>query len=248
VPLTRRRFTAQALASLTAYGLLESLAARDLLAADGRATLAGWFAELREHTAELRGQRMRDLEFQSHMEALFRRVDLPALTGLIDFDAVDRRLRGRGSLVLGVDLRRVPGLPARPGFGQRLFACRKGRAIVPHGHVDMCTGFIVLRGRWRGRHYERVETTDAHCILEPTIDRSFGPGDVSTISDHHDNVHWFEAETDTAYLFNVHVAGYDPSIAGPPGRLYLDPAGAPRPDGRILAARISSAACHAKYA
>ena len=29
------------------------------------------------------------------------------------------------------------------------------------------------------------------------------------ISDHKDNVHWFKAESDTAFIFNVHVIGYD---------------------------------------
>ena len=61
--------------------------------------------------------------------------------------------------------------------------------------------------------------------VKPTIDRSFGPGDLSTISDHRDNVHWFKAGTDGAYIFNVHVIGYDPQIKDSSGRLYLDPDG-----------------------
>ena len=47
---------------------------------------------------------------------------------------------------------------------------------------------------------------------------------MSTISDHKDNVHWFKAVSETAYIFNVHVIGYDPDIKGNSGRLYVDPA------------------------
>lgn len=246
---SRRGFVGGSLGSLMAFGLLESLWSRELLAASGRALLGPWFAELGARTRELRGRQLRDVEFQERLAALLGRVDIAALGELIDFDAVDRRLRapGRGRVTQDVDLRAVPGVPTAGEFGRRLFACRAGRAIVPHGHHDMCTGFVVLRGRWRGRHYDRGETTREYCVLQPTIDRGFGPGEGSTISDHRDNVHWFAAETDTAYLFNVHVAGYDPELGGAPGRMYVDPAGEVLAGGEIVAPRMSSAACHAKY-
>lgn len=241
--MDRRRFTAW-----MTVGLLAALRSRELLAARGRDALGPWFRALTESTRALRSGQVRDLEFQAQMQALFERVDLAALAGLIDFEAALRRMRepGRGYLGTGVDLKGVPGLPARRGFGARLFVCRKGGSIVPHGHANMCTGFIVLRGRWRGRHYEKVETGAEHLILAPTIDRSFGPGDVSTISDHRDNVHWFTAESEAAFIFNVHVAGYD--IDGPRAeRVYVDPYGEAVGEGRIRAPRMTAEDCFAKF-
>lgn len=237
------------LGALAAFGLLESLWSRELLAASGVRVLGPWFRELAARARELRGQQMRDVEFQERLAALLARVDLSALAELVDFAAIDRRLAapGSGRVVEGVDLRALPGAPTQAELGRRLFACRAGRAIVPHGHIDMCTGFVVLRGRWRGRHYDRITMDSEHCVLQPTIDRSFGPGECSTISDHRDNVHWFVAETDTAYLFNIHVAGYDPELRGAPGRFYVDPDGEALADAAIRARRMSSADCHAKY-
>ena len=87
---------------------------------------------------------------------------------------------------------------------------RKGRSVVPHGHDNMCTGFIILRGDFAGKHYDRVEDHEDHYLIKPTIDRLFKPGECSTISDHKDNVHWFKAESDTAFIFNVHILGYNP--------------------------------------
>ena len=75
---------------------------------------------------------MHDIEFQTHMDALFRRIDLEALAGLIDFDAAQRRMRGPARDYLGHAID-IPGLPARPGFGARLFVCRKGHAVARHG-------------------------------------------------------------------------------------------------------------------
>ena len=59
---------------------------------------------------------------------------------------------------------------------------KKGRSIVPHGHDNMCTGFIVLRGDFAGKHYDRVEDNEDHYLIKPTIDRTFKPGECSTIS------------------------------------------------------------------
>ena len=66
---------------------------------------------------------------------------------------------------------------------------------MPHGHDNMCTGFIILRGDFIGKHYDRVEDNKDHYLIKPTIDRTFKPGECSTISDHKDNVHWFKADS-----------------------------------------------------
>src|SRR5689334_13058456 len=163
-------------------------------------------------TRDLRGRRLTDLEFQGHLEGLFKNVDLEALIGLIKLDEVERRLVVGGSTTQEVGLQVLDGLPEGAGFNRRIFACSRGRSIAPHGHVNMCSGFLIIKGAWRGRHYARVETHADHCVIVPTIDEAFVAGDGSTISDHRDNVHWFSADSPVAYIFNVHVAGYDPTI------------------------------------
>ena len=88
------------------------------------------------------------------------------------------------------------GLPKNPVFGRQIFAMKKGRSVVPHGHDNMATGFLVLKGDFRGRHYDRLEDHADHYLIRPTIDRAFKPGEFSTISDHKDNIHWFTAESE----------------------------------------------------
>jgi hypothetical protein len=111
----------------------------------------------------------------------------------------------------------------------------------------MCTGFIVLRGDFNGKHYERVVDEKDHYLIKPTIDRAFKPGECSTISDHKDNVHWFKAESDTAFIFNVHIMGYNLDNTNAPNRVYVDPEGEKTKDGLIVAKKISSSECHRKY-
>ena len=245
---TRRQFTAQLLGSVITFGLVETLWSRDLFADSVKPTIDAWLKELVAMTKDLRGQKLTDLEFQKKMEELYRRVDLSALVNLVKLDEIEKRkLPDNGAASIGFDLSKVAGLPRQLEFGRQIFGCKKGRSIVPHGHSNMCTGFIILRGQWEGRHYDRVETHTDHYLIKPTIDHSFGPGELSTISDHKDNVHWFKAVSDTAYIFNVHVTGYDPTIKGTSSRLYLDPDGEKVAGGLIRAAKMTSSQCHKKY-
>lgn len=247
--VTRREFSAQALGSLLAYGLIETLWSRDLFAESIKPTVGAWVKELAEMTRDLRGRKLSDLQFQAKMEELYRRVDLKELLSLIRFEDVEKRVKlpNNGAHSSSFDITTVEGVPANLGFGKQIFGCKKGRSVVPHGHNNMCTGFIVLKGQWHGRHYDRVETHSDHYVIRPTIDREFGPGDLSTISDHKDNVHWFQATTETAFIFNVHVIGYDPGIAGVGGRLYLDPDGEKLNGGLVRSPKMTSGECHKKY-
>lgn len=243
--LTRRELSAGLIAALATFGLVATLRPRRALAAPLRAPIEGWLSELAALAGDLRGRRLTDLEFEAQIAALLRRVDLAELAAAIDLEALTRDVTPPERGAAGLDLGAL--VPAGVGLRTRLFVCQRGRSIVPHGHVNLCTGALVLRGRWRGRHYDRVETRGEFHTLRPTSDRELAPGEVSTVSDHENNVHWFEATSEVAFLFNAHVAGYDPRLRGSPGRIYLDPAGPPRGDGLIDAPTMSHADCLAKY-
>src|SRR5204863_6489889 len=145
--------------------------------------------------------KLEDTEFQTKLEELYKSVDLPALLQFVELDRIAERakLPDNGAFSAGFDLNKVEGLKNLT-FGKQIFCLKKGRAVVPHGHENMCTGFIVLRGTFRGRHYDRLETQKDHYIIKPTIDRTFDRGEASTISDHKDNVHWFHCTSDTGYI------------------------------------------------
>jgi hypothetical protein len=247
--LTRRGFHGQLLGSLVAYGLIETLFERDLLADSVKPVIHKWLAELYELSRSLKDQKLQDTDFQAKLEELYKRVDLRELCGLLELDRLSRtaKLPERGAASLGVDLTKIEGLPGKPLFGKQIFALRRDRSIVPHGHDNMCTGFIVLRGDFQGRHYDRVVDNKDHYLIKPTIDRAFKPGECSTISDHKDNVHWFKATSETGFIFNIHVIGYNPENKNVSSRVYVDPDGEKVAGGLIVAKKISSAAAHEKY-
>jgi hypothetical protein len=245
---TRRGFNGKLLASLVSYGLIETLYTRHLLADAVRPVIHQWLVDLNALCQDVKTQKLKDVDFQAKLEELYRKVNLEDLAKLLNLEkAQAAKLPDKGAASLGIDLSKVEGLPQRLVFGRQIFGCKKGRSIVPHGHDNMCTGFIVLRGDWHGRHYDRVADNKDHYLIRPTLDRKFKPGECSTISDHKDNVHWFVAETEGAFIFNIHVMNYNPENKKNAARVYVDPQGEKTSGGLILAKKISSAECHKKY-
>ena len=240
--MNRRAFTRSALRSLTALALIEGLQAHQLFGQDVKPIVDDWFKELDRLSKELKDQKLKDLAFQSALEKLYARVDLASLLKTLDFERIAKGVnyRAKGETSLPVDFSNVKGLPTKLVFGRQIFALKKGRSVVPHGHDNMATGFLILDGKFRGRHWDRVEDHDDHYIIKPTIDRDFGPGGFSTVSDHRDNVHWFTAESDTAFIFNIHVLGVDPNNDAVASRVYIDPMGEKLAGGLTKAPKITS--------
>jgi hypothetical protein len=246
---TRRSFNAKMLGALMTYGLLETLGGRHLFAASMQPIIGKWLTEMNDLSRDLKGQKLKDVDFQAKLEALFRRVELTELLKAIDFDRLAAAVKypELGAANLGLDLSKIEGAPAQLVFGRQIFACRKGRSIVPHGHDNMSTGFIILHGNFQGKHYDRMEDHKDHYLIKPTLDRLFKPGETSTVSDSKDNVHWFKADSETGFIFNIHVLGYNLQSKKSPRRVYVDPVGEKTSGGLIVARKISSAECHKKY-
>jgi hypothetical protein len=238
---TRRDFTRNALQSLTTLVLIEGLWSRRLLGADVRPVVDDWFKELDTISRDVHEHRVKDVEFQRSLERLYQRVDLAALLKTLDFERLSSgaSFPAKGAKSLPVDFAHVGGLPVKLAFGRQIFAMGKERSVVPHAHNNMATGFLVLKGSFRGRHYDRVEDHSDHYLIRPTIDRRFQPGEFSTISDHKDNIHWFTAESESGFIFNVHVLETNPENPNRPGRVYVDPVGEKLAGGLIKAPKIS---------
>jgi hypothetical protein len=239
--VSRRSFTKQTLGSLLAYSLLETLAGHDVLADEVRPVMGKWLLDLEQLGQSVKGRKLKQTQWQTKVEELYAKVDLKEVLRLIDFDRLSKDVKflDQGARSLGVKLPEVEGLPRQLVFGRQIFALKKDRSVIPHGHNNMATAFLILQGDLRGRHYDRLEDEKDHFIIKPTIDRKFSPGECSTISDYKDNIHWFQALTDTAFIFNIHVMGVNDKPLGSTGRLYLNPNGEKLSEGRIRAPRIS---------
>jgi len=224
---SRRSFNAQALGSLLTFSLLETLCHHDLFADEIRPNAIRWLADVNQLGADLQGRKLEQLAWQKKVEELLVQVNLNDLLKLIDFDRLSSSVSfaERGERSLRFSFPKVEGVPTELSFGKQIFALKKGRSVVPHGHNNMATAFLILKGDLRGRHFDRVSNEPDHMLIKPTIDRKFEPGECSTVSDYKDNVHWFEALSEQAFIFNLHVLDVQPGTTLPTGRVYIDPKG-----------------------
>jgi len=247
--ISRREFTQQALGSVLLFSLMDLVKGTDLFASPIRAFANHWIADLDQLGRDVKSDALKQVEWQKKVEELYGTVDLPELLKMIDFETMVKKLdayNGKGALSLGANFPKIDGIPTKTVFGRQVFAMKKGRSIVPHGHDSMATAFLVLKGQCRGRHYDRVADEKGFMIIAPTIDKEFGPGGASSISDVKDNVHWFEALTDSAFVFNIHVMGLKTNPKSP-GRVYVDPGGEKIEGGKIRAKVLDHDECTKLY-
>jgi hypothetical protein len=246
--LNRRQFAQDTLAALVTYSLLDLVIARDAMGDELKTLAARWLKDLNELGHDVKGKKLPQVEWQNKVDSLFEHVDLADALKFLDFDKLTANLkyRDQGELSLKPKLPQVEGLPTSLVFGHQVFALTKDRSVVPHGHNNMATAFLILKGNFRGRHYDRLQDDGQYMIIRPTIDRSFTAGEHSTVSDYKDNVHWFTATSDQAFIFNIHINNVDPDVKNT-GRVYIDPTGEKLSENRIRAKRVTSAEVYRLY-
>jgi hypothetical protein len=231
-PIARRDLLAVSVAAT----LPRVLWAGDALAEPVRSQVKKWVVRTHELCRDLKGGKLSATEWQRHVESLYSVVPFPELLATIDFDRLASSMKPPGEQLETTlaPLPRVEGVPRN--FTTKLFAVREGRAIAPHGHQNMASMHVVLRGEFRLRHFERVEDQPDHLVLRPTIDRTAGPADLSSISDTKDNVHWLYAKRGPAFTFDVIVVNLDPSRGFAAKMDFVAPDRAERMSGGLLRA------------
>ena len=246
--LTRRGFTTRTLGALLTYTLLEDLANQDLFADEVKPITRKWLTNVNDLARSVKNKKIKQVAWQKQVEELFEKVELADLLKMVDFKKLTKGTKfvESGARSLRFEFPKIEGLPTDYVFGRQIFALKKGRSVVPHGHDNMATAFLILDGKLRGRHYDRVEDREKEYVIRPTIDKTFGPGGHSSISDYKDNVHWFKALSDKAFIFNIHVLDVTPG-AKRSGRIYVDPNGEKLKGGLIRARKLAYKEAHDLY-
>jgi hypothetical protein len=215
--LSRREFGKCALSSLAGVAFLQTIVSgcgaagptlervSSAVAPKAAEVVRHWSMGLVEMASDLKSGRITALDWQDQVERLFGRIELQELLGFIDFERlkVQLELPDAGVSTRGVAFPRIEGIPENTSFVKKIFGMRKGRAIVPHGHSNMASAHLILSGEMMLRHYEKIGDDGDRLIVRPSIEKVVTPGDSSSISDERDNVHWFVAESDQAYTFDV---------------------------------------------
>ncbi|MEO1655295.1 MAG: hypothetical protein AAFU64_17250 [Bacteroidota bacterium] len=204
-PINRREFSHQFLGAISGFALMESLFYTNAFAKTVRPITDHWAIRLNEFCRDLQLKSITLPQWQSQVEELYREIALEELLEFIDFKKL---IKGFQYPDLGVNARMVhfptlTGLPDKTVYYKKIIGMKKDRAIIPHGHSHMASAHLIINGEFQLRHYEKIRQEGQHLIIKPSIDKVAKLGDCSSISDEKDNVHWFVANTVTAFTFDV---------------------------------------------
>ncbi len=160
---------------------------------------------------QLRAGTIENTQWQDLVEAKLQSCSIHDLKQAI---ALRKLRRVQPNVKRGAGIMRV--VTTRPflteeGSDMKVFFFKAKRSDPPHCHFNLVAAHIVLEGRFRVRHYERVREENAGVVLRFTRDRIIGPGDVTSISDDRTNAHWHYAETD-GILLDVQQGRINPQI------------------------------------
>jgi len=239
--LPRRTFVTQMLGGALTFSLVKSLSDARALGASVKPVAAEWLAEVEELSSGLKGRKVTPGEWQTKVEDLFRRVELKDLLRSINYDELIKAplFPEDHESALDLEFPNVEGLPDKLTYIPMFIAFKHGRAVVPHGHHNMVSMHMLLEGEVHARHYENRGGDGGHMLIEPSLDKTFARGELSTVSDERHNVHWFKATRGPVFMFNVAVFGLD-GTKNFSGRHYVDPLGGQKlGDGRIRARRLT---------
>jgi hypothetical protein len=234
--MNRRELIKSLLGTVASYSLLEALFTRDAFAGAVKPVTDSWVRDLDAMSRDLASSRIAPALWQAKVKELYDRIAPAELLAAVDFDRLTAWFDYPD---LGVNTRpvrfpRLDGIPDGLAFYGKVFGMRRDRAIIPHGHRNMVSCHYVLKGEFLLKQYDKVDETDTHMIIAPTIDEVARVGSHSSISDEKNNVHWLRATTETAFTFDVLVL----DLQGKPADVNnIDPYEAEKISGNLLRVR-----------
>jgi hypothetical protein len=203
--MDRREFTKGILATVASYALIETLFATNAFSQTIKPLTNYWAIRLNEFCSDLKKQTITPIEWQNQIESLYHEIPLGDILKFIDFENLKKGFEypDLGVNTKPVKFPQLEGLPEQTVFVKKIFGMKKDRAIIPHGHNNMSSAHLILNGEMHLRHYEKISQEKQHLTIKPSIDKIIKTGESSSISDEKDNVHWFLANSETAYTFDV---------------------------------------------
>ena len=215
-------------------------------ATSSASVVSDWLTKTNELSAMLRGETITISEWRTGLEQFNDNINLPDLLNGLNFDQLKASagFAERGVATAKIDFgdRDIRTLTFYP----KVFAVNTGRAIIPHGHSNMVSAHLVASGQFHLRQYDQISRDDISMLVRPSVDKVIQSGDLSSIGEVHDNVHWFIA-LEPSYTIDVIVTGLDPAASSEFDIFNLDMDAAVKEGEGLRVPRMSVGAALEKY-
>ncbi len=192
--MNRREFNTGLLATVANFALIDSLFAHNTFRNNVKPITNHWAIRLNEFCSDLKTESITTIQWHEQISELYNKIDLIEILKFINFENLIKGFEypDLGANTKPVKFPKLAGLPDKTAFVKKIFGMKKDRAIIPHGHNNMASAHLILKGEMHLRHFEKIgQEEEKNLIIKPTIDKIAKIGDSSSISDENDNVHWF---------------------------------------------------------
>jgi len=226
------------------------------LAAIARSALDPWARQVVALNRGLAAGEVGLLNWQDRIAALDTSVPVGEVVRYLDIDKLTAHFAYPNKLAETADLHFPKtvwvGAMQRPWF-LRVFAMREGGAVIPHAHNNMVSAHLVVRGNFHARTFDRIHDEKDAIAIRPSLDRLLSPGEIITMSDERDNVHWLVAQRNRSMTFDIGVLNISKTrtykiTANEYSMIYIDPTPTPQSDGLIHAPVIGFEQSARKFA
>jgi hypothetical protein len=251
--ITRRDLLFDGMKTICAVELMRVCIATRAFAASIAPNIDRWRIELEAIARDFRSNSLPLTQWHAAIEELNGRVPMEDLLKLVAFEAVQPRLLalGEGEHFEKLYLPSISEV-GRP-FSSAIFSVSAGTQIPPHGHNNQVTAHMLVRGQLHTCTYERLHDVKGAITIKPKRDELLGPGTTVTMSSERENVHWFTAQNEPAFSFQISastprsLSSHHVNQEERGGRVYLDLRGKPESDGTIVAPVIDAMESHRIY-
>lgn len=226
------------------------------LAGVARAGLDPWARKVVALNRALAAGEIGLLDWQDRIAALNASVPVGEVVRYLDIDRLTAHFAYPSKLAETADPRFPKtvstGGIARPWF-LRVFAMREGGAVIPHAHNNMVSAHLVVRGNFHTRTFDRVRDEADAIAIRPSLNRLLSPGEIITMSDDRDNVHWLVAQQGRSMTFDIGMVNISKArtykiAANEYSMIYIDPTPAADADGLIVAPVLTFEQAAKKFA
>lgn len=206
-----------------------------------------WAKRLGEIGHDVQSGEITPIQWQSEMDRLYQNLSVSDLSQFINKDQILKTLhypKEKIGAIGNISWPKVQGFPKDLIFGHKLFVYRKGTVTPPHAHNHLVSAHFVIEGEIQVRTFNREMDLENSLLISPSQNRIAKIGELITMSDTNENVHWFEGIGERSISFDIPIANISPKktyrqIAGDYNQIFIDPTVPARSDGKIEAPILS---------
>ena len=220
----RREFIGVSAQAAVLFGFLTNLLSKDALASAPGFSWEKWVDAVYLTGEKLISGSIDPVQWQTEMNKVYATAPLTELAQYIKADRLlkNTEIGEHGERFIFASIREgSPVVETRRAVITKAAIVQNGKSIPPHGHENMVSAFLALRGKFHVRQFDKTHSYTNALVIRQAGDEIQTEGQWSSVSDGLANCHTLKAVDGDALLFSTKIVEVKKDIQVR-GRIYFD--------------------------